>query len=57
MMINLALQLPNIPAPILLAVLPALLAGIIGFILGELRARLDTRRSDKAILKVVLFTH
>lgn len=54
-MLNLALQLPNIPVPLLLAVLPALLAGIFGFILGELRARLDTRRSDKAILKVVLF--
>lgn len=52
---NLALQIPDIPVPVLLATFPILLAGIIGFILGELKARLDTRRSDKAALKRVLY--
>lgn len=52
---KLVLQIPNIPTPILLAALPIILAGIIGFILGELKARLDTRRSDKAALKKVLY--
>lgn len=41
--------------PVLQAALPILLAGIIGFLLGELKARLDTRRSDKAALKRVLY--
>jgi len=55
MFLQLVLQIPNIPTPLLLAALPIILAGIIGFILGELKARLDTRRSDKAALKKVLY--